>query len=92
MSSITSSLLSSLGSSSQSLAAMQKAMFSKTDTNGDGTVSKDEFVSSRPQDVSASDASALYDKIDTTGSNALTQDQLRRRDESQQAQSKRQRQ
>ncbi len=51
-------------------------MFSRIDANGDSTVSKEEFVSARPQDVSEEQAAALYDAIDTTGSNALTQSQL----------------
>lgn len=38
-------------------------LFKKLDSDGDGKVTKDEFVSSRPEDVSEEDAAAFYDKI-----------------------------
>jgi len=52
-------------------------LFAKIDSDGSGSVSKKEFVSSRPKGVSEDQASSLYDKIDSTGSDALTADQLK---------------
>ncbi|QQR69190.1 MAG: EF-hand domain-containing protein [Alphaproteobacteria bacterium] len=57
-------------------AQMRQAMFSKMDSDGSGGISKDEFISARPKNVSEADSAALYAKIDTEGGNALTQDQL----------------
>ena len=51
-------------------------LFSKTDTNGDGKVSKEEFVASRPSDVSETNAASLFDKMDSDGTGALSQTQL----------------
>lgn len=51
-------------------------LFSKIDTNKSGTVSKEEFVVGRPDDVSAEDAASLFSKIDETGSGELTQDTM----------------
>jgi Ca2+-binding EF-hand superfamily protein len=52
-------------------------LFSKTDADKNGTVSKDEFVKARPKGVTEEQASSLYAKIDSTGSDALTSDQLK---------------
>ncbi|KAF0223265.1 MAG: hypothetical protein FD176_2084 [Rhodospirillaceae bacterium] len=38
-------------------------LFAKLDTDGDGSVSREEFVSGRPDDVSEEQASAFFDKI-----------------------------
>jgi Ca2+-binding EF-hand superfamily protein len=51
-------------------------MFTKLDADQNGSVTKDEFVSGRPKDVSEKKASELYSKIDTSGSGALTEDQF----------------
>lgn len=67
-----SSLLSSLSTAS----TQRQSMFSRIDTDSSGTVTKDEFIAARPQNVSEDQAASLYDKIDTAGTNALTQDQL----------------
>jgi Ca2+-binding EF-hand superfamily protein len=74
MSSIN-SLLSSSSSTAQ-LAQQRQNMFAKIDADGDGKVSKQEFVSARPQDVSESNASALFDKMDVSGTGSLTETQL----------------
>ncbi len=58
------------------LEKMRQNMFARMDSDSSGTVSKDEFVSARPKEVSETDAASLYDKIDASGTNALTQDQL----------------
>ncbi|PWR22546.1 EF-hand domain-containing protein [Zavarzinia aquatilis] len=67
--------MSSISSVSGSQAT--QSLFSKLDTNSDGTVSQDEFVASRPKDMSETDAAALYAKIDEDGTGALTEDQLK---------------
>ncbi len=67
--------ISSLSGSSQ-LAQLRESLATKLDTDGDGKISKDEFVAGRPKDVSESDSAALYAKIDKDGTGALTADQL----------------
>lgn len=52
-------------------------LFGKTDTDKNGTISKNEFVQARPKGVTEEQAGSLYAKIDSTGSNALTSDQLK---------------
>ena len=50
-------------------------MFSKLDTNGDGTVSQAEFLAGKPKDVTDAQASALWSKI-SNGADSVTQDQF----------------
>ena len=66
-------------SNTSALAALftRPSMFSRIDSDEDGKVTKDEFVAARPADVSETKAADLYAKIDTEGSNALTEDQLK---------------
>lgn len=71
--------MSSISSASNANAlyiASQKNLFSKLDTDENGTLSKDEFVSGRPKNVSESQASKMYSKIDASGSGAVTEDQF----------------
>ena len=56
---------------------MRPSMFSKIDGDQDGKVTKDEFVAARPKGISETKAADLYAKIDTEGTNALTEDQLK---------------
>ena len=51
-------------------------LFDSLDTNGDGTVSKDEFVAGAPQGVSADQAGAFFDKISNGNGDSLTKDQF----------------
>ncbi len=51
-------------------------LFKKIDTNGDGTVNKDEFISNRPMEVSEEDASRMWSALDTEGSGSLTESQF----------------
>lgn len=55
-------------------------IFAKLDTDGNGKVSKDEFVAGRPQNVSEDQASTFFDQIAQSegvdGSDGLTKDQL----------------
>lgn len=39
------------------------SMFSKLDTDGDGNLSRDEFVAGRPKNISEADASKLFDQL-----------------------------
>jgi len=57
-------------------SAQFEKMFTRIDTNADGTVSKDEFVAGAPDDLSAEKAGALYDKLDSEGTGALSQSDL----------------
>jgi Ca2+-binding EF-hand superfamily protein len=70
------SSVSSATSSNAAYYAAQQKLFSKLDSDENGTLSKDEFVAGRPKDVSAEQSAALYSKIDSSGSGALTEDQL----------------
>ncbi|CAK0759095.1 putative EF-hand domain-containing protein [Azospirillaceae bacterium] len=51
-------------------------MFKKSDTDGDGKVTKQEFVNSRPDNVSEDQAGAFFDRLDTQKSGSLTEDQM----------------
>lgn len=55
-------------------------LFSKLDSDGDGKVTRDEFVASRPDDVSEEDAGKFYDKIAENsggdGAKGLSQEQF----------------
>lgn len=63
--------------SSISGASQAQSLFAKIDADGDGKVTKDEFVASRPKDISEDQAAELYAKIDSEGTGALTEDQLK---------------
>lgn len=69
-------MTSGIGGLGSSSSAQFERMFTKIDTNGDGTVSKDEFVAGAPDDVSADKAASLYDKLDSEGTGALSQSDL----------------
>nr|WP_245456555.1 EF-hand domain-containing protein [Rhizobium hidalgonense] len=47
------------------------------DTDGDGYVSKAEFVAARPSDVTEDQAGTLFDSFDSEGSGSLSVDALR---------------
>ncbi|OWV72691.1 calcium-binding protein [Rhizobium sp. R339] len=49
---------------------------SELDTDGDGLVSKAEFVAGRPSDVSEDQAGTLFDSFDTEGAGSLSVDAL----------------
>ena len=68
--------ISSTSSSSAAYYANQKSLFSKLDTDQNGTLSQEEAVAGGPKDVSESRAAALYAKIDSSGADALTEDQF----------------
>lgn len=71
-------LLASLQSAQSSTATTPDPsdLFSKLDTDGDGKVSRDEFVAGRPDDTSSSDSSAFYAKVADNNGDSLTQDQF----------------
>lgn len=51
-------------------------LFSKLDTNNDGKLTRDEFVTSRPQNVSEDQAGQMYDSIANGNTDGLTSDQF----------------
>ncbi|ARO33897.1 calcium-binding EF-hand domain-containing protein (plasmid) [Rhizobium sp. NXC14] len=51
-------------------------MLSDLDTDGDGLVSKAEFVAGRPSDVSEDQAGTLFDSFDSEGAGSLSVDAL----------------
>jgi Ca2+-binding EF-hand superfamily protein len=61
---------------SNAISDMQKNLFNKLDTDKSGTLSKDEFVSGRPKNMSEDQASAVYAKLDSGSTGAVTLDQL----------------
>lgn len=70
------SSVSSATNSNAAYYAAQQKLFSKLDSDENGKLSKDEFVTGRPKEVSEEQASTLYAKIDSSNSGALTEDQL----------------
>ncbi|WHO75631.1 EF-hand domain-containing protein [Rhizobium sp. BT03] len=48
------------------------SLLSDLDTNGDGLVTLDEFMAGRPEDVTESQASQLFDLLDATGTGSLS--------------------
>jgi Ca2+-binding EF-hand superfamily protein len=65
--------ISPVGGSTSQLAAFQKKNFSKIDINGDGKVSKDEFVSGGPKEISVDKKKAFFDKLDNQGKGELSE-------------------
>lgn len=62
---------SSYGSAAPQLSAAE--MFSKLDTDSDGSVSESEFAAARPSDVTEEMAENLYSSFDTDNSGSLTE-------------------
>ena len=51
-------------------------LFSKLDTDGDGTVTQEEFLAGKPDDVSNDQANQLWEQISSGSSDGVTQDQF----------------
>ncbi|RXT15675.1 calcium-binding protein [Rhizobium leguminosarum] len=52
------------------------SLLSDLDTDGDGSISKDEFVAGRPSDVTEDQAGTLFDSFDSEGAGSLSVDAL----------------
>lgn len=70
-------MISSIGntgsvSASYNITQMQERILKKIDTNGDDSVSKEEFISGRPKEVSEDQANEMWSKLDSTGKGSLT--------------------
>ncbi|MEO5335453.1 MAG: EF-hand domain-containing protein [Magnetospirillum sp. WYHS-4] len=50
--------------------------FDSLDDDGDGDVSREEFVAGRPEGVSEEDANAFFDELDAEGTGSLTKEQF----------------
>jgi Ca2+-binding EF-hand superfamily protein len=74
----TSSSSSTASASSTNGRADPAELFSKLDTNGDGSVTRDEFVSGRPDNVSQDQASSFFDRLTSSSSDSsgMTQSQF----------------
>lgn len=51
-------------------------LFSKLDTNNNGSLSLDEFLAGKPQGMSTDDATKLFNSIDAKGTGSITEDQF----------------
>ena len=51
-------------------------IFNQIDTNKDGKVNKNEFVSNRPEFISEAQASETFDNIDKEGTGSITKEQF----------------
>lgn len=51
-------------------------LFATLDTDGDGTITKDEFVAGKPSQMSDEDAQSFFDKISGDNGDSLTQEQF----------------
>jgi Ca2+-binding EF-hand superfamily protein len=69
---MVSSISSTGGLSSSHISRMQEKLVAAVDKNADGSVSKDEFVSNRPKEVSEEKASEMWSRLDTENSGSLT--------------------
>ncbi|CUW40725.1 conserved protein of unknown function(containing EF-hand-like domain,202-221) [Magnetospirillum sp. XM-1] len=69
-------MLHGLGTSASQSQQNISSIFKKLDTNSDNSVSRNEFIVGKPDDVSEDQAGALFDKLDSSGSGSLSQDAL----------------
>lgn len=69
-------MTSSIGGLGSPSASQIKEMFSKIDTDSDGAVTRDEFVSGAPDDVSSEMAGKLFDALDSQGSGSLSESDM----------------
>jgi Ca2+-binding EF-hand superfamily protein len=85
MSAITSLLMDIQSQSAQSSSGSTGAqgsgqgasdLFSKLDSDSDGSVSQSEFVSGRPKGMSEADATTLFKSIDSKGTGSISEEQL----------------
>ncbi len=65
-----------LSDAAKSSMVSASEMFSKMDTDGDGSLSETEFTSARPSDVSEEMAANLYSTIDSDSSSSLTESEF----------------
>jgi Ca2+-binding EF-hand superfamily protein len=72
----TSGSVATTASSTNQTSSTSSDPISAMDTNGDGSVSEAEFVAARPSDVSADQASSLFESFDSDNAGSLTDDQL----------------
>jgi Ca2+-binding EF-hand superfamily protein len=70
------SALMQLGQQSSSANTGSEDKFSQIDTDGNGAVSKEEFVNNRPENVTEEMASNLFASLDTEGTGSISQSQL----------------
>jgi hypothetical protein len=69
-------MLHGLGTSATSSTQDLSSIFKKLDANSDNSVSRDEFIVGKPDDVSNEQAGALFDTLDSSGKGAFSQDEL----------------
>jgi len=65
-----------LSGATQSTRLSASEMYSKMDTDGDGSVSEEEFVATRPEDVTEEMASKLYSSFDSDSSGSVTESEF----------------
>ena len=52
-------------------------LMSKADSNGDGTLSLDEFTAAKPDDVSSDQSNKMFSEMDANGDGEVTQDEMK---------------
>jgi Ca2+-binding EF-hand superfamily protein len=65
-------MVNGIGSASSAHTAQLSKMLKKLDTNGDNSISRDEFVAGAPKDGSATKAGNLFDSMDTSKTGSLS--------------------
>lgn len=68
--------MTSISSSLTSATTLSSQLFAKIDSDGNGAVAKEEFLSGRPDGVSESQAAQLFDAIDSDGSGDVSEAEL----------------
>lgn len=57
-------------------ASQLRSLFSKIDSDGSGSVTREEFVNGAPKDVSSEMAGQLFDALDSSGSGSLSESDI----------------
>ena len=69
-------MLHGLGASASQSTNNISSIFKKLDSNSDNSVDRAEFVTGKPDDVSAEQAGSLFDTLDSKGTGSLSQTDL----------------
>jgi len=73
---LSSDVMATLLSLVQEISPPPREIFQHIDTNGNGSVSKDEFVASRPEGITDDEAARKFDSIDTERKGVISEAQF----------------